>query len=551
MLAAAPALGSASLAGRIFSVVGARSAWTPADERGLAAAYRGLGPDAIVALPGGGFVFTDGSNNRVWRVDVDGHLAPIAGTGKGGFAGDGGPALSARLSYPQGLALLGDGSLLIADSGNRRVRRVAPDGVITTFAGNGERGSTGDGGLAQSAELDYPDLLAASADGTVLISDSSAYKVRRVAPDGTIGTVAGTGTSDDPAQSGPVADSPFGGVSGLTVLPDGGFAVSGYWGIRKVDASGQLSTVTSKIRGDALAALPNGALIVAEGSDVWRVAQDGKARLLAEGSDYRSPLSREGGPARRAGLSGELSAVAAMPDGGYLVGGDARVWRVMGGKPQQGLVVAVRSGRGRSRDGSYAARVLTSLAGRVRVRLYASRKSPAAAEVERRAPAGESSIALPTRGLTPGVYAVDAVVRSGSAVGRASDFVYVGGRLTAAFMKGLTDGTARIQGSAGSSGPVSHAADFIDESDATLCRAMSAKRFDCVWENYTNDEPTPPPGDTSGCSFIQAEILEGNGQIQTRSYACPRRGRSDFFKQRPHWSKGHDYENLADLWGNG
>lgn len=131
--------------------------------------------------------------NRVRAIRPDGVVIPIAGTGAEGFGGDGGKATSAQLHGPRNLAVGPDGSLYIADAGNHVIRRVRPDGLIETIAGTGEEGFSGDGGPASAAKLNRPRGVAISADGTLYIADTGNERIRRVAADGTIATIAGTG----------------------------------------------------------------------------------------------------------------------------------------------------------------------------------------------------------------------------------------------------------------------------------------------------------------------------------------------------------------------
>lgn len=126
-----------------------------------------------------------------------GTITTIAGSGVRGFFGDGGPATSARLNYPRGVAVDGKGNVYIADLSSLRIRKVSPGGRITTFAGNGKYGSSGDGGPATSARLYYPYAVAADRQGNVYITDGreddlSHPVVRKVSPRGTITTFAGT-----------------------------------------------------------------------------------------------------------------------------------------------------------------------------------------------------------------------------------------------------------------------------------------------------------------------------------------------------------------------
>src|SRR5206468_1176387 len=121
---------------------------------------------------------------------ADGTITTVAGTGDYGFSGDGGPATSAELTSVTGLALDGHGTLFLADTYNSRVRKVAADGTITTVAGTGEYGFSGDGGPATSAELAEPAAVAVDGQGTLFIADTFNFRIRKVSADGTITTVA-------------------------------------------------------------------------------------------------------------------------------------------------------------------------------------------------------------------------------------------------------------------------------------------------------------------------------------------------------------------------
>ena len=151
----------------------------------------------IAALPDGGFLLADGENHRVRRVTPSGVITTVAGTGEPGFGGDGGPADRARLLGPASVAVLPDGGFLIADSGNYRVRRVDPDGAIATVAGTGLPGFAGDGGAATAAELRSPGSIAALPGGGFVFVDSDYRaggkrpidRLRRVSAAGTIETL--------------------------------------------------------------------------------------------------------------------------------------------------------------------------------------------------------------------------------------------------------------------------------------------------------------------------------------------------------------------------
>jgi streptogramin lyase len=136
----------------------------------------------------------DTRNARIRRIDpVTGIITTIAGTGTLGDSGDGGPATAARLTLPRGLTVAPDGSLYVADAGAHRIRRIDPAGVITTVAGVGQRHCTGDGGPAADAALAAPSGLAVGPEGSLYIADASNNRIRRVTPTGRITTHAGNG----------------------------------------------------------------------------------------------------------------------------------------------------------------------------------------------------------------------------------------------------------------------------------------------------------------------------------------------------------------------
>src|SRR5690606_30885179 len=122
-------------------------------------------------------------------------VSTVAGTGSGGFAGDNGPATSAKLLLPAGVWSLGRNTFLIADQANHRIRKVESNGIIRTVAGTGTSGYSGDGGAATSAKLANPVSVVARSDGSFIIADQGNNRVRRVSASGTISTVAGTGVA--------------------------------------------------------------------------------------------------------------------------------------------------------------------------------------------------------------------------------------------------------------------------------------------------------------------------------------------------------------------
>jgi streptogramin lyase len=146
-------------------------------------------PRRVALDKAGNLYFT--SLNSVFKLDTSGVLTLIAGNSRPGYTGDGGPATAATLNGPEGVAVDGSGNVYIADSTNNVIRVVSPAGVITTFAGNGIPGYAGDYGLAINAQLLLPSGLAFDGSGNLYIADSGNNVIREIAPDGTITTFAG------------------------------------------------------------------------------------------------------------------------------------------------------------------------------------------------------------------------------------------------------------------------------------------------------------------------------------------------------------------------
>jgi len=153
----------------------------------------------------GNLLIADTYNHRVRRIDRQGRISTVAGIGRDGHTGDGGPAVKAALNNPQGIAVGRDGSLYIADTFNHVVRRVDPQGTITTFIGT-EAGLSGDGGPAARAQISLPVAVAPAPDGSVYLSDSGNNRIRRVTPSGVMETVLGTGPGTGTAGAGFAGD---------------------------------------------------------------------------------------------------------------------------------------------------------------------------------------------------------------------------------------------------------------------------------------------------------------------------------------------------------
>jgi trimeric autotransporter adhesin len=147
-------------------------------------------PSGIAVDSAGNLYIADWGNNRIRKVTAEGVITTVAGNGKDGYSGDGGQAITARLSGPFGVAVDSAGNLYIADPGNHRIRKVTSGGVITTIAGNGKEGYTGDGGQAALAQLNKPDRVVVDSAGNLYIADSESNCIRKITPAGVITTIA-------------------------------------------------------------------------------------------------------------------------------------------------------------------------------------------------------------------------------------------------------------------------------------------------------------------------------------------------------------------------
>jgi len=270
--------------------------------------------DAAVAADGTVYV-ADNLHHVVWRVEPDGTLQIAAGTGDPGYTGDGGDATDAQLMGPTSLFLAADGTLYVSDLEAAVVRAIDSDGVIRTVAGTGEEGFSGDGGAATSAALDGPDGIVVAEDGTLYVSDSRNRRVRRVDPDGIITTYAGNGQEEpgmesDVGNGGPAIDAPLSSPSGLALGSDGSLYVANgsQNRIRVVEPDGTIETYagvgpaggagdngpaeSAMIRApEALAFTPDGVLFVSESYTgyVRGISPDGIIQTVGGGGRQAMP----------------------------------------------------------------------------------------------------------------------------------------------------------------------------------------------------------------------------------------------------------------------
>jgi uncharacterized protein (TIGR03437 family) len=235
-------------------------------------------PSAVVVDASGDLFIADSGNLRIRKVSVNGVITTIAGNGIPGFSGDGGPAISASLSLdlPSGLAVDGSGSVFITDFGNQRIRRVSASGIITTVAGNGATGGSGfltsggysgDGGPATSASLSNPSGVAVDASGNLFIADYANSRIRKVSAIGIITTVAGNGIAGLSGDGGPAAAAELFCPENLAVDASGNLFIADTFNsrIREVQAVNALGGIQNAASYATAAAVSPGEMVVLYG----------------------------------------------------------------------------------------------------------------------------------------------------------------------------------------------------------------------------------------------------------------------------------------------
>jgi sugar lactone lactonase YvrE len=218
---------------------------------GAAATSAELNLPSGVAVDGAGNLYiADTDHNRIRMVAAPvatGNISTVAGNGASSYSGDGGPATAATLIAPGGLALDGAGNVFIADSGNNAIREInAVTGIITTVAGNGTPGNSGDGGAATAANLNGPQGITVDADGNLWIADTGNNVIREVtAADGKIKTVAGTGTAGFAGDNGPAVSAQLNAPYAIAFDLNGDWFIpdSNNFRVRKVDTTGAITTI--------------------------------------------------------------------------------------------------------------------------------------------------------------------------------------------------------------------------------------------------------------------------------------------------------------------
>jgi streptogramin lyase len=237
----------------------------------------------------GSLYFADTGNNRIRKIDTNGIITTFAGGATSGL-GDNGPATAARLAAPRGVFASPDGSIYIDDSLNHRIRRVMPNGIITTMAGTGVAGYSGDGGPAQLAQLNDPYVVAMGTDGELYVADHMNRVVRVIDPNGKIRTFAGTGLTGYSGDGGPALTATFGNINPANGESTGGpthvelneknevYVADPYNNaLRKIDRNGIIRTLV----GPANLSFPSTSLMLPSGGLLIANPQGAKIKKFA------------------------------------------------------------------------------------------------------------------------------------------------------------------------------------------------------------------------------------------------------------------------------
>jgi len=262
------------------------------------------GPNRVAVGSNGIFYISDYLANAVWIVDA-GQLSVFAGNGIQGFQGDNGPGYQAELNQVQGLAVDAGGNLYIADTANHRVRIVNPTVNIYTFAGNGTVGNSGDGGKATNAELNFPAGLVADPAGNIYISDYGNYNVRKVDTKGNITTFAGIGAWGYSGDGGPATKAAFAAPTALAIDSAGDIYIAdpGNNNIREITPDGNIHTVVSNVNAVSIAVDSANSIYFPgwQNSTIQKILSDGTQFAIA--GNGKPGFSGDGGPATNAELN--------------------------------------------------------------------------------------------------------------------------------------------------------------------------------------------------------------------------------------------------------
>jgi len=229
----------------IISTIAGNGMFGFSGDGGIATAAELNGPMGIFTDAAGNIYVADIGNERIRQINKAGYINTIAGNGTYGFSGDGGHAISAAFEDPAGICGDVSGNIYVADEFNNRVRKINTTGIISTIAGCGVHGYSGDGGVATLAELYYPSGVAVDSAGDILIADESNNCIRKVNTQGIISTIAGNGVAGYSGDGDPANLAELSNAAGIGIDNKGNIYIADGFNsrIRKINAAGIISTI--------------------------------------------------------------------------------------------------------------------------------------------------------------------------------------------------------------------------------------------------------------------------------------------------------------------
>jgi YD repeat-containing protein len=314
----------------------------PATSAGISRAY------GTIRDSQGNLFIADTGNNRVRKVNTSGIITTIAGTGTAGFSGDGNKAVKAQLNEPYSVAVDSLGNVFVADRSNHRIRKITTGGAITTVAGTGVAGFSGDGGPATAAQLRLPQVVTLDSSGNLYIGDTDNSRLRKVTPNGIITTIAGTGAWPYNGDGIPATSANLNNITSVLVDPQGNIFLGEGLNtsrVRKINTSGIISTFagtgTHFFNGDnipatqanisfpnGLARDTNGNIYIADGGDerIRRVDTNGIITTVVGTGAIPASFNGDTIPAHMANLN-EPSEIIVTPQGDFIIA-DAENYRI-------------------------------------------------------------------------------------------------------------------------------------------------------------------------------------------------------------------------------